>query len=247
MLEFKIEADALSKRSEARFRLLSWGAVLSLIAIIVLIFVFGFLGLLSVGSDFRWLAWLIVPATPVAVVGASILAIREALRRAEREMVFVLDDNGIVRRRKGFPEVKIAFSEVDYLGEELRWLVVKSTDPLRKIAIPNDVKGFEVIRAELAKHHALSPPAKFSLKSAALMKSVALTAISILSWAAVLWLRDVRVVIPAGAIALISLAVGTHRLWTLLHRGSKRTLLWVCLGFVWFSAILLIYVRAMRP
>jgi len=238
MPEFKIEADALSKRRELRFRLLSWGTVLSLFAMTVLIYALGFLGLLSVHSDLRWLAWLSVPTILGAGIGALVLAFREGLRRAEREMVFVLDDNGIVRKRKGFPDVKIAFSEVDYLGEELRWLVIKSIEPRRKIAIPNDVKGSEVIRAELTKHHALcSAQAKFPLKSTALLT------ISILSWAAVLWLRDLRAVIPAGAIALISLAVGTHRLWTLLYRGPKRLLLWVCLGFAWFSAILLIYVR----
>src|ERR1700688_877939 len=146
MPEFKIEADALSKKRGIKFNFLSWGTVLSLLAITVLIFILGFLGLLRADSDLHWLAWLAVPATLGAVIGACILACREALRCAEREMVFVLDDNGIVRKRKGFPEVKIAFSEVDTLGEELRWLVVKSIEPRRKIAIPNDVKGFEVMR-----------------------------------------------------------------------------------------------------
>jgi hypothetical protein len=243
MPEFKIETDALSKRRETRVRLLSWGTVLSLIAITVLIYVLGFLGLLRVDSDLRWLAWLSVPTMLGAVIGTSILACREALRYAEREMVFVLDDNGIIRRRKGYPDVKIAFSEVDYLGEELRWLVVRSTEPRRKIAIPNDVKGFEVICAELAKHHALSAQVKLPLKSVVLMKSAALVTISILSWAAVLWFRDLMVVIPAGVIALTLLALGSHRLWTLLRRGPKRLLSLVCLGVVWFTAILLIYIR----
>jgi hypothetical protein len=237
--EFKIETDALSKRHETRFRLLSWGTVVLLAAITVLIFVLGFLGLLSVDSDFRWVAWLSVPAMLGAVIGASILACREALRRAERKMVFVLDDTGIARRRKGFREVKIAFSEVDYLGEELRWLVVRSTEPRRKIAIPNDVQGFEVIRAELAKHHVLSLSAQTKLP----LQSTALMTASILSWAAVLWLRDLRAVIPAGVIALTLLASGSHRLWTVLGRGPKRLYSLVCLGIVWFTAILLIYLR----
>lgn len=239
MPEFKIEADALSKRREIRVRLLSWGTVLSLAAMTVLIFVLGSLGLLRVDSDFRWVAWLSVPTMLGAVIGASILACREALRCAEREMVFVLDDTGIARRRKGFPEVKIAFPEVDYLGEEMRWLVVRSIEPRRKIAIPNNVQGFEVIRAELAKHHVLSisDQMKFPLKSTALMTA------SILSWAAVLWLRDLRAVIAAGAIALTLLALGSHRLWTVLRRGPKRLYSLVCLGIVWFTAILLIYLR----
>lgn len=236
MPEFKIENDALSKSHQDMVRLLSWGTVLSLIAITVLILILGFSGLLKADSELHWLAWLAVPAMLGAVVGAATLAYREAMRRAEGEMVFVLDDSGIVRRRKGFPEVKIAFAEVDSLSEELRWLVVKSTEPSRKIAIPNDVKGYEVIRAEIAKHHPLSARAEFPLKS------IALLTVSILSGAAVLWVPDVRVVIPAAAIGLITLTFGSHRVWTLLHRSS-RPLLWSSLGFAWLVAFLLIYLR----
>jgi hypothetical protein len=239
--EFKIDGNSLGERREAKRRLLSWGIVLLLFAITVLIFILGFHGLLSVGSDLHWFGWLLVPASLGTVIGPSILAIREALRRAEREMVFVLDDNGIVRRRKGYPDVRIDFSEVDTLREELRWLVVKSTEPQRKIAIPDNVEGFAVIRAELAKHHPVSAPVKkLPLKSAAPMT------LSILSWAAVLWSRDLRVVIPAGIIAMTFLALGSHRLWTLFRRGPKRWLSWPCLAIAWLSAILLIYLRVVR-
>jgi len=241
MTEFRIETNALSKRREIRVRLLSWGTVLLLIMVTVLIFVLGFLGLLRADSDLHWLTWLAVPFMLGAVIGATILACREALRRAEREMVFVLDDNGIVRRRNGWPEVKIAFSEVDTLREELQYLVVYSTEPYRKIAIPRDVKGFEVICAEIAKHHPLSVRMGFPIKS------IALLMVSVLSWAAVMCFSDLKIVIPAGAIALITLASGSHRLWALLHRSSKRQLLWVSLGFAWLIAFLLIYLRLVRP
>ena len=242
MPEFKIEPDALNERREAKRRLVSWSIVLLLFAMTVSIYTLGFLGLLSVDSDLRWLAWSSVPALLGVVIGTFILAFREALRYAEREMVFVLDDNGIVRKRKGFPEVRIPFSDVDTLGEELRWLVVKSTTPYRKITIPNNVKGYEVIRAELTKHHALAPPVnKLPLKSAAPL------IISLLSWVAVLWFRDVRIVIPAAIIAMTLLALESRRLWTLLRRGPKRLFSVVCLGIVWFVAILLIYHRVVRP
>lgn len=241
MLEFRIESDSLDEKRGARRRLLSWGLVLSLFAMTVLIYALGFLGLLGVDSDLRWLAWLSVPAILGAVIGASILAYREALRRAEREMVFVLDDNGIARRREGFPEVRIAFSEVDTVGEELRWLVVKSTEPRRKIAIPDNVQGFEVIRAELVKHHALSARMqRLPLKSAASMT------VSILTWATVLWFRDARIVIPAGVIAMALLTLGSRRLWILFRRGPKRSFSLACLGVVWLSAILVIYLRVVR-
>jgi hypothetical protein len=241
MQEFRIDTNALNEKRTAKRQLLSWGIVLLLFAMPVSTLTLGFLGLLSDDSSLRWLAWLSLPALLGAVIGTSILAFRAALRRAEREMVFVLDKSGIARTRKGYPEVRIAFSEAYTVREELRWLVVKSTEPVRKIAIPNNVKGYEVIRAELAKHHALSAQMK-KLP----LKSVVPRAISFLSWGAVLWFRDMRVVIPAGIIAMTLLALGSRRLWTLFPRGPNRFFSLVCLGVVWFSAILLIYFRVMR-
>jgi hypothetical protein len=101
--------------------------------------------------------------------------------------------------------------------------------------------GFEEIRAELSMYHHLSDRAKISLKR------IALPVVSILSWAAVLWFQDASVVISAGVVALITLAFGSHRLWSLLHRSSKRPLLWTSLGFAWLAALMLIYIRIVRP
>jgi len=242
MLEFKIEPDGLSERRGAKGRLLSWGIVLLLFAMTVLIFILGFQGHLSVGSDLHWLGWLLIPASLGAVMGASILSIREALRRAERAMVFVLDDNGIVRKRKGFPEVRIPFSDVDSLREELGWLIVKSTKPYRKIAIPNNVQGYEMIRAELTKHHALAAPVK-KLP----LRSAALGIISVLSWVAVLSFHDVKLVIPAALIAMTLLALASRRMWIVLRGGPRRLLSLFCIGIAWFVAILLTYLRIVRP
>jgi hypothetical protein len=235
VIEFKIEGDAL--RREARFRVLSWSAVLLLMAATVLLFVLGVNGVLGASSSLRFLFVFTLLGT---VASACILACREALSYAERQMIFVLCDNGIVRKRQGYPEVKIAFSEINTLREELNWLIINSTEPRRKIAVPTNVKGYEVIRAELAKHHALSARAAFPLKSSALL------VVSVLSWAAVLWSRDARIVISAGTVALITLAFGSRRLWTLLHRRSKLPLLWTSLGFAWLVALLLIYLRIVR-
>lgn len=239
MQEFRIEGHAL--RRENRFSVLSWGTILLLTAATVLLFVLGVTGHLSANSNLRWLFVFTVLG---AVIGASILACLEALHYAKRQMVFVLDDNEIVRKRQGYPDVKIAFSEIETLSEELRWLIIYSSEPRRKIAVPTNVQGYEVIRAEIAKHHALSPPAKFPLESVA--KGAALTILSILSWAAVLWLRDPRAVIIAGVAGLTLLGIGSYRLWILLRRAQKRLLALVCLGFTWIAAVLLIYARAVR-
>jgi hypothetical protein len=212
--------------------MLSWGIALLLMAITVFIFVLRFLGL-TAGPNAGWLA---VLAFLGALFGGCILACREAMNYAERQMVFVLGDNEIIRKRHGYPDVKIAFSEIETLTEELRWLIVTSIGPRRKIAVPSNVRGYEAIRAELAKHHALSPPSRFPLKGTVLMT------VSLLSWAAVIWLRDLKAVIPAGGIGLTLLVFGSYRLWVLLRRRRKTLLALVCLGFVWI-AVAVVFLR----
>jgi hypothetical protein len=159
--EFKIEGDAL--RREARIRMLSWGSVLLLLGVTILLFTLGVSGDLSASPNLGRLFALTGLGT---VVGAYIVGFRESLRFAERQMVFVLNDNEIVRKRNGYPDVKIAFSEIATLREELRWLIIKTAEPQRKISIPNTVSGYDAICAELAKHHPFSArvgPASFSL------------------------------------------------------------------------------------
>ena len=236
MPEFRIENDALKR--EARFRTLSWGTVLLLVAGAAFLLVLRASGYIGDNSD---LGSLFVLAILSAAIIAIILAPGKGLRRAERKMVFALGEKKIVRKRQGYPDVEIAFSEVEALREELRWLVITSTEPRRKIAIPKDVSGYELIRTELAKHHPLSARVAFPLRGTALLMA------SILSWAAVLWFKDVRVVIAAGAVAVATLAFGSYRVSKLLHRRSKRSLLWVSLGFTWLAALLLIYLRVVRP
>ena len=235
MPEFKIEGDAL--RSDGRFRVLSWGSVLLLLGVTVLLFTLGVSGDLSASPD---LGPLFVLTGLGTVVGACVVGFREALHFAEREMVFVLNDNEIIRKRKGYPDVKIAFSEIATLREELRWLIIKTAEPQRKIGIPNTVSGYDAICAELAKHHSLSARVErveFPLKTTASL------AVAILSWAAVIWSRDVRVVILSGTLGLITLAMGSYSVWAMLHSRVRRPLLWASLGSAWLMAILLIYFR----
>ena len=238
MPEFKIEGDAL--RREARFRVLSWGSVLLLLGVTVLLFTLGVSGDLSASPD---LGWLFVLTGLGTIIGAYVLASRESLHFAERQMVFVLNDNEIVRKRKGYPDVKIAFSEIATLREELRWLIIKTAVPYRKIAIPNTVSGYDTICAELAKHQPLSARVE---RVEIPLKTTALLAAAILCWAAVMWFRDVRVVILSATGGLITLAIGSHSVWAMLHSRVRRPLLWASLGCAWLMAILLIYLRVVH-
>lgn len=238
MPEFKIEGDGL--RCEARFRIVSWGTIILLLAVTVLLFTLRASGRLNANSDLRFVFAFTLLGT---IIGAYILASREALHFAEREMIFVLNDNEIVRRRKGYPDVKIAFSEIATLREEVRWLIIKTSEPQRKIAIPNTISGYDAICAELAKHHPLSARVdRVELP----LKTTALLAAAILSWTAMMWFRDVGVVILSGTGGLITLAIGSHSVWTMLHSRIRNPLLWASLGCAWLMAILSIYLRVVH-
>ena len=238
MQAFRFEADELSKKHDTKVRVLSWGAVAVLFLAAIAIFFLGVSGRIAHDSNLKWL---FVFAGVGAPIGVNIIAFREGLRRAEREMVFILDDAGIVRRRDGYPDIKISFSEFAYVGDELRWLVIESVEPRRKIAIPNEVAGFEVIRDEIIKHHPLDRRKEYR------SKSIVLPITAALSWAAVLLFHDVRLIVVAGAIALITLLVGCRRFWSVMHEGPKRVLMWVGIGCTWITAILLICIRIVRP
>jgi len=231
MREFRVD-DAVVRR-ETRSSAFLWATVFLLMVAAVSLFLFG--GHESSGANLFALTVL------GAVVGGGILACLEALHFALRQMVFVLESNAIVRKRKGYPEVKIAFSELESLREELGFLIVESNEPRKKIVIPYSVTGYEAIRTELSKFCQLSARVGLSLRGTALL------AVTLSSWTAFLRSMDERVVIPAGAVALITLAFGSRRGWRLLRTTSQRSLFWIPFASAWLVAFLLIYLRVTRP
>lgn len=180
MREFRIGTDSSSDRRET---LRSWGTPLSPIAIVAVVV---FISSLHQRGEvaFRWLWPLMIFGT---VIGAYVVAFRLGSQRAKRGMIFALSDNELIRRRSGWPDDRIAFSEIDGLYERPSGLVVESTEPLRRISIPREADGFEVIRAELGKHHSLSvnaKPSRTKLSGTGLVVAI----VSILSWAAVIFI-----------------------------------------------------------
>ena len=212
--EFRIERHTPSDKRETKVRIVSWGIVLSLIALPIAIVVLCYLGVRA-GWNLRLTAAIIFIA---AVIGASVLACREALLMARKEMLFILDDQAIIRKRSGFPDVRIAFSEVDVLSEELGVLIIKSAEPRRTIAVPRNVTGYPLICAELSKHHALSTKVAFPMKGASVM------AAAVLGWMLLLSSHTLSVILPAAVVALTTLALSSRYLWNLLHRGRGRFL-----------------------
>jgi len=178
---FKIEADPSGRKRENRTRLLAWSPVL----LIIVTSVFALVILPVNVTAYKILMWLAVSTTAGAIIGAYVLGVHLGVQRAKRQMVFTLTDKEIIRKREGWSDDRIAFSEIDALYDGPSALVVESTEPQRRISVPKEVNGFEVIRAELAKHHPLStqirPP-----RITPVWTTVVVWIVTILSWTALI-------------------------------------------------------------
>jgi hypothetical protein len=234
MSEFRVEAN---RRRDGRIQLIIWGTIPLLLVATVL----GIYGAVCfhpyVYATFTWLAVLTVAG---AIVGGHFLAIHLGRERSRRDTVYLLTERDVVRRRTGWPDVRIDFSEISTLLETRDWLVVESVQPARKIAIPKDVEGFASLRAELAKHGQVSVSKEGSTLG------VLPTVASFFFWGLVLWSKNPSIVKGAGAIALILLGWASIRLDKQLRQSPRRFFVWIPLGLSWVAAILLFYFRLIR-
>jgi hypothetical protein len=237
MSEFRVVFKEADRNRDLRIRLAAWSTILLLLGATF----FGIYGALSsrprVSTAFTWLAVLIVAG---AIVGAYFLALRLGLERVERGLVFVLTEEGLVRKRTGWPDTQIGFAEIKALYQRPGWLLVESSEPRRRIAIPERVEGFDSLRAELVKHSVIVAAPQHSP-----MRFIPVVT-SLVCWGLVLWSRDAGVVMAAGAVALLVLGWEFFRLFGQLRHSPKRLALSLLIGLSWVAAALLVYLRVIR-
>src|SRR6476646_6696347 len=212
MSEFRVSSNKESTlRRDHGTRLISWGAVLVLSCITL----FAVFGAGSAGPQINtalaWLAGLIVAAS---IGGANLVSYRQGREKVKRDLSFELTDKDLIRRNAGWPDVRIGLQEIHALYEGQGWLVVESVEPIRKMAIPAEVEGFAVLRAELAKHSSVIIARRRS--PSALIPLV----VSLICWALVLWSKNARVAKLAAAVALMLLAWGSVLLGRLTSSGK---------------------------
>jgi hypothetical protein len=192
MAEFRVPRRSTNRPPELKVRSVSWGAVIVLSGIALFAVYYAPSASRQLNTTLAAVAVVIVGGT---VIGENVLVARTGLERMEGDLVFALTDRELVRRRSGWPDVKIGFSEISGLYERDGSLVVQSTEPHRKIAVPDLVEGFTTIRAELAKHSSIVAQPRRS--SAGFVATLG----SLLCWGVVLWSKNTSVVRIAAAIA----------------------------------------------
>ena len=235
MSEFRVSSD--KERRDHRTRLILWGAVLVL-SCITLFAVFG-AGSASpqINTALAWLAGLIVAAS---IVGANLVSYRQGMGKVKRDLSFELTDKDLIRRKTGWPDVRIGLQEIHVLYEGQGWLVVESVEPIRKVAIPVEVEGFAVLRAELAKHNSIVTTRRRS--GLVFTPLVA----SLICWVVALESKNSGARGLAAAAALMIFAWGSLHLVRLMNGKPKRFLVWIALGLSWAAAISLVYLHVIR-
>lgn len=238
MSEFRVSSNKESTlRQDHGTRLILWGAVLVL-SCITLFAVFGARSASpQINTALAWLAGLIVAAS---IVGANFLSYRQGMEKVKRDLSFELTDKDLIRRKAGWPDVRIGLQEIHALYEGQGWLVVESIEPIRKMAIPAELEGFAVLRAELAKHNSIVTTRRHSVLVFTPL------VVSLICWVVALESKNSTARGLGASAALMILAWGSLRLVRLMNGKPKRFLVWIVLGICWAAAILLVYLQVMR-
>lgn len=238
MSEFKVISDKKSFRKRERWtRLTLWGAAFALSCITLFVVYGGDSASAQLITALAWLAGLIVAAS---IVGANLVSYRQGMERVKRDSSFELTDKDLIRRKAGWPDVRIGLAEIRALYERQGWLVVESVEPTRRISIPAEVDGFAMLRAELAKHNSIVTTRRRSVLVFTPL------VVSLICWVVALESKNSATRRLAAAAALIILAWGSLHLVRLMNGKPKRFLVWIIVGISWAAAILLLYQRFAR-
>ena len=220
---------------QRQFRFLGWGAIVVLLGIL-LFSIYEPVGLSdSVGHAIGWLAGAIVLT---AGVGATVLAIKEGTLKLLRKFRFDISDGKIIQTREESASIEIPLDQIDSLHQYRGWLLVRGGNPKRQIAIPKEVKSFDVLKRELLAHCALTP-----LKVNFYPLSFLPLVLMIVAYSFLFTSHVRAVVITAGVVALVLQTVGTYSLWRIWREKTMRRLVMLAFVLTWLVLAWLVYQR----
>lgn len=182
------------------------------------------------------LVWSIVVIVFCAV-GVDLFMLRRTFDRVKSDLTFVLYQDELIRKRPGFPDVQVSLPEIKSLHEQSGCLVVTGGDPPRRIAVPQKVENFELLKAELLKNapHS-SPPRRSGL-------GWITSSLFVICGLLLIWSGNVTTIQTAAAVFVVLLGWESLKLHRLLRHSPKRMVFWSLMGLVWLSIGFLIYIR----
>jgi len=223
---------------QRQFRVLGWGAVIVLLCVLFFS-IYEPTGLNdSLGHAIAWLAGAVVLA---AVVGATVLAVRERTWNLLRKYRFDISDGKIIRTHEASSPVEILLDQIEYLHEYNGWLLVGGGNPRRQIAIPKKINGFDELKRELLAHCTLSSP-KVKFYASLFLPLIPLV-LMVVAYLLLFASHTRAVVISAGIAALILQGVGTYSLRRVWRDKPMPKLLIPTFVLTWLLIAWFIYQR----
>lgn len=218
------------------FRILAGGAIFFLIAML-LIAVYD-PPELSDGTR-KALGWVSVAIVLATVSGAMWLSTRQGLWNLQRNCRVNLSDGKISEIRAASPVVEIPLNQIQSLHEGHGWLVVRSGEPVKQIAIPLDIGGIDELKRELAQFATVAP-LKFKRSPSAFVSPV----LGIVALIFLFVSRNRSVVMVAGGLFLLLQGWEMYSLRRFFP--SKRKIVFLILAYIltFLAVALVIYRRA---
>lgn len=166
-----------------------------------------------------------------------LVAMRRSSQRVRHELTFVLNENELIRKRPGHPDVRLPLSQIKSLYNQSGCLVVAGGDPPLRVAVPKEVENFELLKAELMKYASpVSPPRRSS-------HGWVTSSLFIIFGLLLIWSGNVVTIRAAAGVFVVLLGWESFKLRLLLRNSPKRFLFWLMMGSVWLSTGFLIYLR----
>lgn len=112
------------------------------------------------------LGWTAVALVLFAVFAAYWLAIKQGLWKANRDYSIELVDDKLIQRRPGSPVVEVLASQIASIIQTHGWILITGGEPEKRIAVPPNVMGVEILKRELSAHleiQTLRTPPRFYL------------------------------------------------------------------------------------
>lgn len=223
---------------QRQFRVLGWGAIAVLLGVLL----FSTHEPIGLNDSMRHaIAWLAGGIVLAAVVGATVLAVRERTWNLLRKYRFDISDGKIIRRREASLPVEMPLDQIEYLHEYNGWLLVGGGIPKRQIAIPKEINGFDELKRELLAHCGLTSP-KVTFP-ASLSLSVIPLVLMVVAYFSLFTSHTRAVVMSAGIAALTLQGVGTYSLRRVWRDKPMQKLLIPTFVLTWLLITWFVYQR----
>jgi hypothetical protein len=190
-------------------------------------------------GQFITYARLLVPPGIFAICGACFYyGWRLGTERMNLTTTYLFTGTELIRRRRGWPDDRIALNETDAVIYDNRSIVVTSTAHERRFIIPDNFEGFASLVRELEKAGRLKRQSQSNLRA------VFFVAIVVCCWLAILLSHEKQVTEIASILIVISLAYSSYRIIVVKKRATKmevKPAMWFLIGLAWAVTLVLVY------